>query len=47
MDFLPIVSKSFNKNDQSDYDNGFQPNIQGNELSQPYCCHWEIQMSFC
>jgi hypothetical protein len=32
---LPIVFKSFNKNDQSDYDTGFQPNIQGNELSQP------------
>lgn len=32
---LPIVSKAFNKNDQSDYSNGFQPNIQGNELSQP------------
>jgi len=32
---LPIVFKSFNKNDQSDYSNGFQPNIQGNELSQP------------
>lgn len=31
---LPIVSKSFNKNDQSDYATGFQPNIQGNELSQ-------------
>ncbi len=32
---LPIVSQSFNKNDQSDYATGFQPNIQGNELSQP------------
>jgi C-terminal processing protease CtpA/Prc len=32
---LPIVSQSFNKNDQSDYSNGFQPNVQGNELSQP------------
>lgn len=32
---LPIIFKSFNKNDQSDYSNGFQPNIQGNELSQP------------
>ncbi|MCH6233071.1 S41 family peptidase [Cognataquiflexum rubidum] len=32
---IPIVHKSYNKNDQSDYSNGFQPNIQGNELSQP------------
>jgi C-terminal processing protease CtpA/Prc len=32
---LPIVSQSFNKNDQSDYASGFQPNVQGNELSQP------------
>lgn len=31
---LPIVSKTFNKNDQSDYSNGFQPDIQGIELSQ-------------
>lgn len=31
---LPIVSQTFNKNDQSDYSNGFQPNIQGLELSQ-------------
>ncbi|MCL6259671.1 S41 family peptidase [Aquiflexum sp. TKW24L] len=32
---LPIAFQSFNKNDQSDYSNGFQPNVQGNELSQP------------
>jgi carboxyl-terminal processing protease len=32
---LPIVSRSYNKNDQSEYADGFQPNIQGNELSQP------------
>lgn len=32
---LPIVSQTFNKNDQSDYSNGFQPNVQGRELSQP------------
>lgn len=31
---LPIVSQTFNKNDQSDYSNGFQPNLQGLELSQ-------------
>jgi carboxyl-terminal processing protease len=31
---LPIVLQSFNKNDQSDYSNGFQPNFSGIELSQ-------------
>lgn len=31
---LPIVSMSFNKDNQSEYTNGFTPNISANELSQ-------------
>jgi carboxyl-terminal processing protease len=33
---LPIVVKIFNKDDKSDYGNGFDPDIQANELSQPF-----------
>jgi carboxyl-terminal processing protease len=33
---LPIVVKIFNKDDKSDYDNGFKPDIQANEISQPF-----------
>ena len=32
---LPIVSQSFNSLNQSDYGEGFTPNIPANELSQP------------
>ncbi|MDO9554148.1 S41 family peptidase [Rhodonellum sp.] len=32
---LPIVTRSFNSLDQSDYGNGFPADVEGNELSQP------------
>jgi len=33
---LPIVVKIFNRDDRSDYDTGFEPNISANELSQNF-----------
>jgi carboxyl-terminal processing protease len=33
---LPIVVKIFNRDDKSDYDTGFEPNLAANELSQSF-----------
>lgn len=33
---LPIVTQSFNSNDESDYTTGFRPDVEANELSQPF-----------